>query len=68
MSDKSSKVSSGDYKNATVHKADFGIKADPKTLAQLTSSGQAAQAKRNEKGLTSLFGAVEKVRDSESKK
>lgn len=49
----------------TVEEASEGIKADVKTLNQLSSSGRAAQQSRIQKALNSLDTAAKNLKDRE---
>ena len=62
MGDRRSESSS----KATTGKDVVGIKADVQTIKQLSSSAEAAQANRMKRGLQSLSGAVQDIKQKEA--
>ncbi|QVM08176.1 hypothetical protein D8B26_002870 [Coccidioides posadasii str. Silveira] len=52
--------------NATIEEAKVGIKGDPKTLNQLSSSGRSAQQKRIQNALASLDTAARDLQAREN--
>ena len=56
---------SGSSYNGTVEEAQVGIKADAKTINQLSSSAKACQIHRARRAVESLVSAIEGAKDDE---